>query len=370
MGDRADHFELCSGRTLPAGYRTFLEACSGGNRVVDGEDGFQYTLATSEQLLAPYTLDGTGLTRPFFSAHILHLARLRDAGVLIFDGGAEPVSPERFESMNTIGTGGYAASLDRGLPPTHLLVLDPADGSLRCVPTDPPAAVRRVADSFEKWFKKASRKPRKTAKAPAAKSKAMSKAKPKPPTPATVLGAFKKKNKLTLPLAYAKLLKAHDGTKTFTGPAGEQWTLATLAELADPRLGAAQTACGDRIAAIRLTRVFADAVQAEQGVKFVPVYGTKLKFTLARLRKGVCIGHCNGDVLFLDPTTKYSVWGYSREGRYVGKVADRFAEFVRPKLKKPKGRKSPARPRVRRKTRASAANAAPRAARAPRKRAA
>ena len=42
---------------------------------------------------------------------------------------------------------------------------------------------------------------------------------------------------------------------------------------------------------MRLTRVFADAVQAEQRVKAVPIYGTKKKFTMDRLRKGLTIGH-------------------------------------------------------------------------------
>ena len=339
MGERSENFERSSGRSLPGGYRTFINTFDGGPRLKEStaEGALEYRLSTADELLAPYTLDGTGMTRPFFSAHILHLACLRDAGVLIFDGGTDPVSPERFESMNTIGVGNTAPAWEQSLPPTHLLVLDPADGSLRCVPTDPPAVVRKVADSFDKWLKAARRTPRKTtAKSP--KSKAKPK-KTKAPTPTTILAAFKRKNKLTLPPAYAKFLKAHDGAQTFPGPASEQWSLATLAELADPQIGFAETPAG-RIPAFRLTKVYADSVQNEHGAKFVPVYGTKTKFTLARLRKGLCVGHCNGDPLFLDPTTKYSVWGYSRDGRYVGKVADSFATFLKPKAKKAPRRKT------------------------------
>jgi hypothetical protein len=360
MGERAEHFERSSGRGLPASYRTFInafdgaaDAFGGGPRVKDAGLGLEFRLSTADELLAPYTPDGTGITRPFFSAHIVHLARLRDAGVLIFDGGADPVSPERFESMNTIGVGASAAAWEQNQPPTHLLVLDPADASLRAVPTDAPAVVRKVAESFARWIKAATRKPRKLSAKTTTKKPATPKVKKvKPVTPATVLAAFKKANKLTLPLAYAKFLKAHDGSATFPGPGGEQWVLATLAELSDPNLGSVATADGSRIPASRLTRVYADALKAGQGVTSVPVWGTKRKFTLARLRKALCVGHCNGDPLFLDPTTKYSVWGYNREGKFVAKLADTFATFLKPKAKmakkatttrKPAAKKSPAR---------------------------
>jgi hypothetical protein len=197
--------------------------------------------------------------------------------------------------------------------------------------------VRKVAESFARWIKAATRKPRKTSAKTTANKPATPKVKKvKPVTPATVLAAFKRANKLTLPLAYAKFLKTHDGSATFPGPGGEQWVLATLAELSDPNLGSVATAAGERISASRLTRVYADALKAGQDVTSVPVWGTKRKFTLARLRKGLCVGHCNGDPLFLDPTTKYSVWGYNREGKFVAKLADTFATFLKPKAKKAK----------------------------------
>src|SRR5215208_5418849 len=149
MGDRAEIFERSSGRSLPATYRTFINRFDGGPHFkeaagkdakhTDASQALEYRLLTADELLAPYSLDGSDLLRPFFSAHILHLARMRDAGVLIFDGAAGPVSPERFESMDTVGVGAPANVWQRSEPPTHLLVLDPADGSLRAVPTDPPA---------------------------------------------------------------------------------------------------------------------------------------------------------------------------------------------------------------------------------------
>jgi hypothetical protein len=334
MGERAENFERCSGREVSRGYRTFLDGYDGGEgvngapRLPDGAlPDFQYKLATAGQLLEPYTLEGTDLTRPYYSAHILHLARLRDAGVLIFDGSSEPVSPERFESMLTIGAGSCAAAWEKGLPPTHLLVLDPADDSLRCVPTEPPAVVRRVADSFTSWLKKAKRKPPKRA---AAKGKTSKRA-PKAPTPATLLASFKRKNNLTLPPAYAKFVKAYDGAAPVKGPDGTPWVMATLAELTDPQTGTVTGLDGTRLPAVRVTKVIADELRAEK-LKSVPVWGeAKKKFTLARLAKAVSIGHANGDPLFLDPTTKHSVWGFCREGKYVGKVADTFALFLKPK---------------------------------------
>ena len=360
MGDRAGNFERGSGRTLSAGYRTFLDKYDGGLRLPDLDvPQFQYALADARQLLEPYTLEGTGLTRPFFSAHILHLARLRDAGVLIFDGaGPDPVSPARFESMVTIGTGAPApASATEPAPPaTHLLVLDPADGSLRCVPTDAPAVVRKVADSFARWLaaakRKAKAKPRKTA----TKKRA-----PKPPTPATLLASFKRKNKVALPPAYSKFVKAYDGAAPVAGPDGTPWVMATLAELADPQTGTVTGTDGKPLPSVRLTRVLADQLE-EQGVKALPVWGEeKEKFTLARLAKAVCVGHANGDPLFLDPTDKFSVWGFAREGQFVGKVADTFALFLKPKPPK-KARatkaKAPRKAAAPRKPRAKAASAA------------
>jgi hypothetical protein len=333
MGERAENFERCSGREVSRGYRTFLDSYDGGPRLPDGTlPEFQYTLATAGQLLEPYTLEGTDLTRPYFSAHILHLARLRDAGVLIFDGSDEPVSPERFDSMLTIGTGSCAAAWEKGLPPTHLLVLDPADDSLRCVPTEPPAVVRRVADSFAAWVKKAKRKP---TKRPAAKGKTGQRA-AKAPTPATLLASFKRKNNLTLPSAYAKFVKGYDGAAPVNGPDGTPWIMATLAELTDPQTGTVTGLDGTRLPAVRVTKVIADELRAQK-LKSVPVWGeAKKKFTLARLAKAVSVGHANGDPLFLDPTTKHTVWGYCREGRYVGKVADSFALFLKPKPAKKK----------------------------------
>jgi hypothetical protein len=338
MGERAENFERCSGRTVSRGYRTFLNTYDGGDgaqpqRLPDGElPEFQYSLATAGQLLEPYTLEGTDLTRPYYSAHVLHLARLRDAGVLIFDGSSDPVSPERFDSMLTIGAGSCAAAWEKGLPPTHLLVLDPADDSIRCVPTEPPAVIRRVADSFAAWLKKAKRKP---TKRPAAKGKATKRA-PKAPTPATLLAALKRKNNLTLPPAYAKFIKTYDGAAPMTGPDGTPWIMATLAELTHPQTSTITGLDGAKLPAVRVTKVIADQLRAEK-LKSVPVWGeAKKKFTLARLAKAVSVGHANGDPLFLDPTAKHSVWGYCRESRCVGKVADSFALFLKPKPPKKK----------------------------------
>ena len=367
MGDRVAEFERASGRTVSAGYRKFLVAYNGGPRVSDGD--LVFSLATAEQLLEPYKLDGPELVRPFFSAHIVHLARLRDAGVLIFDGGDDPVSPERFEPMLTVGTGGYAAALETGVPPTHLLVLDPADDSLRLVPMDPPAAVRRVADSFAKWYRKVKAK-RTAGRKPASAAAAKPKRARKPPTPATLLAAFKRKHKLTLPPAYTKFIKSYDGSAPVAGPDGTPWLLATVAELTDPATGTVAGADGKPLPVVRLTKLIAEQLRAQSATKSIPVWGSeKKKFILSRLAKAICIGHANGDPLFLDPSDGHSVWGYSREGQYVGPVADSFALFLKPK---PKKAAKPKRTVAKRKTttrtpKTSATNSASAAKRKPRK---
>jgi hypothetical protein len=113
---------------------------------------------------------------------------------------------------------------------------------------------------------------------------------------------------------------------------------------------------------VRCTRSFADLLKG-QGAKSVPVKGeAKKKFSLARLAKGVCFGVSNGDPLFLDPTNGHSVWAYSQENSTVERVADGFAEFVKPKAVKAKrAAKTPTSPKAPRTPRKSPA--APKTAR-------
>ena len=370
MEERTHILERAAGVTLPADYKKFLAAYEGGAPLAD--ERLRYSLATAEVLAAPFPFDHPRMDRPLFEAHFVYLGRMRDAGVLVFEG-ATPVTPDRFAKMITIGFGERPDALDAGLPPTHVVVLDPADGSVRLVPIDPPAVVRRVADSFGKWFRQMSRsakarpaakageratrgrkaaKPGATAKTSAAKTK-------KAPAALTGLALLKKQQRLTLPVAYAKFLKSKHATWQVTRPDGRVWDLATGDELAETCYSLTEFASAKPVPFVRCTRAFADLLKG-QGAKSVPVKGeAKKKFSLARLAKGVCVGVSNGDPLFLDPTTGHSVWAYSQESATVERVADGFAEFLKPKAVKAKrAAKAPPPPK---------APASPKAPRAPRK---
>jgi hypothetical protein len=329
MEDRISNFEQAIGATLPADYRRFLAKYAGGAALTDGQ--LRYSLATPEVLAAPFPFDHPRIDRPLHRAHAIYLGRFRDAGMLVFDGGSEPVKPESFDRMITIGFAERPGALDEGRPPTHVVVLDPADGSIRLVPIDPPAVARRVADTFGKWFRQMSRKPAAKGKTKAATAGAKKKA-PKPPTRATVLAAMKRKQRLTLPPAYEKFLKSEDAMRHVASPDGRSWELATPDELGETGYSLSDAVGPRPLPFVRCTRFFADHVQASKNAKAVPIVGeAKRKFTLARLRKGVCVGVCNGDPLFLDPSDDFSAWTYSQEHGTVEKLAGSFAAFVKPK---------------------------------------
>ena len=189
MEDRAHILEKAAGVQLPADYRKFLAKYAGGAKLAD--EAMRYSLATAEVLAAPFPFDKPRIDRPLFEAHFIYLGRLRDAGVLAFEGSV-PTAPDRYAKMITIGFGERPDALDHGLPPTHVVVLDPADGSVRLVPIDPPAVVRRVADSFGKWHRKLTAKPKAKAAGKAKKPTAKARAAKKAPAKVTVLAALKK----------------------------------------------------------------------------------------------------------------------------------------------------------------------------------
>ena len=341
MEDRISNFERAIGATLPADYRRFLAKFPDGANLTDGQ--LRYSLAAPEVLAAPFPFDTPRIDRPLRTAHSVYLGRFRDEGVLVFDGGTEPVKPESFDRMITIGFAERPGSLEDGRPPTHVVVLDPADGSVRLVPIEPPAVLRRVADTFGKWFRQLTRKP---AAAKGKKIVAKKKA-PKPPTPAQVLTALKRQQRLRLPLAYEKFLKSKDAKRLVPSADGRAWALATPDELAETGYSLSESTVSKPLPFVRCTRFFADDLKASRNLKSVPVVGGgKKKFTLARLRKGVCVGVCNGDPLFLDPADDYSVWTFSQENATVEKLAGSFAAFVKPpRAAKPKApRRAAARP--------------------------
>ena len=373
MEERTHILERAAGVELPADYKKFLAAYEGGAPLAD--ERMRYSLATAEVLAAPFPFDHPRMDRPLFEAHFVYLGRMRDAGVLVFEGST-PVTPDRFAKMITIGFAERPDALEAGLPPTHVVVLDPADGSVRLVPIDPPAVVRRVADSFGKWFRQMSRKPKakpaakvgakapragKTAKSASAAAGAKT-AKKKAPAAPTGLPLLKKQQRLTLPAAYEKFLKSKHATWQVVQPDGRIWDLATGDELAETCYSLTEFASAKPMPFVRCTRSFADLLKGH-GAKSVPVKGeAKKKFSLARLAKGVCVGVSNGDPLFLDPTNGHSVWAYSQENSTVERVADGFAEFVKPKAVKAKrAAKTPTSPKAPRAPRKSPA--APKTAR-------
>ena len=352
MEDRSHILERAAGVQLPADYRKFLNSYGGGAELADGT--MRLSLATPEVLAAPFPFDEPRMDRPLFEAHFIYLGRMRDAGVLVFEG-AVPVSPDKYAKMITIGFGERPDALDEGLPPTHVVVLDPADGSVRLVPIDPPAVVRRVGDSFAKWFRAASKaakpapakkmnaaKPR-AAKAVAGKGRGNVVAKKAPARAAKkedALAALKKKQKLSLPAAVERRLRSKTARRQVVTPAGRVWDLATPEELAETSYRFTEQSAARPLPFVRCTRSFADLLQNGRGLKAVPVAGegavadagpSKKKFTLARLRKGVTIGASHGDPLFLDPTDKYSVWTYAQDTATVQRLADSFEAFAKPR---------------------------------------
>jgi hypothetical protein len=338
MEERSHILGRAAGVVLPADYRKFLNAYQGGARLTDGV--MRFSLATAEVLAAPFPFDNPRMDRPLFEAHFIYLGRLRDAGVLAYEG-AVPVSPDRYEKMVTIGFAERPDALDEGLPPTHVVVLDPADGSVRLAPIEPPAVVRRVADSFGKWFRAVSKAPKAKAvvrKAKAVKGKkvtAKKAAAKKPAKKEDVLAQLKRRQKLTLPAAVERRLKSKTAKRQVVTPAGRVWTLATPEDLAETSYSLTESAMSKPLPFVRCTRAFADLLKAgrdgQPGVKAVKIVGeAKKRFTLARLRKGVCVGAANGDPLFLDPGDKYSVWTYSQDTGTVERLADSFEKFTKP----------------------------------------
>jgi hypothetical protein len=339
MEDRTHILEQAAGVALPADYKKFLAKYAGGAKLAD--EKLRYTLATADVLAAPFPFDQPRIDRPLFEAHFIYLGRLRDAGVLVFDGGNDPVAPDHFAKMITIGFGERPDAPEHGLPPTHVVVLDPADGSVRLVPIDPPAVVRRLADSFGKWHRKVKAKPKaktaargkKATTKAGAKSKAPKKvAAKKPPTKAAVLAALAKQQKLKLPAPYERFLKSKTAKLEVVTADGRLWRLATPDELAETSYSFTETAAAKPVPFVRCTRAFADLLKAGQNLKGVPIVGEKKKkFTLARLRKGICVGASDGDPVFLDPSDEHSVWTYSQDQMTVARVAPSFAKFIKPK---------------------------------------
>ena len=363
MEDRSHILERAAGVQLPADYRKFLNGYAGGAKLTDGT--LRLSLATAEVLAAPFPFDQPRMDRPLFEAHFIYLGRMRDAGVLVFEGAA-PVSPDRYAKMITIGFAERPDALEHGLPPTHVVVLDPTDGSVRLVPIDPPAVVRRVGESFAKWHRVVSKvakgKPAAAVKGKAGKTKAGAKAGAKAARPGAakktvankapakkldVLATLKKQQKLTLPPAVERRIKSKTASRQVVTGTGRVWTLATPEELAETSYSLSETAAAKPLPFVRCTRAFADLLKAgrdgQPPVKAVPIVGqAKQKFTLARLRKGVCVGASNGDPLFLDPGDKYSVWTYSQDTGTVQALAIDFATFVKPKRQKKAPRKAEA----------------------------
>ena len=136
-------------------------------------------------------------------------------------------------------------------------------------------------------------------------------------------------------------LKSKTAKRQVVTKTGRVWTLATPEDLAETSYSFTEAAAAKPLPFVRCTRAFAELLKAgtdgQPGVKAVRIVGqAKKKFTLARLRKGVCVGASNGDPLFLDPSDKYSVWTYSQDTSTVERLADTFAAFVRPvRAKKP-----------------------------------
>ena len=207
-------FEQATGVALPPDYRAFLNDYAGGAAL--GDKDLVYSLATAQTLLSTYPFDHPRIERPLHRAHVVYLGRLRDAGVLVYEGaGAEhPTPPERFDGMVTIGFAESPDAWETGGAPSHVVVLDPETGAVLLVPIEPPGVVHRVAASFAAWLKKVSRKtrakaaPRKTAGVRKAATKKSGDAKP----------AVRKKAATKTAVPRKRVAKAAAGTEVAPQP--------------------------------------------------------------------------------------------------------------------------------------------------------
>ncbi len=125
-----------------------------------------------------------------------------------------------------------------------------------------------------------------------------------------------------LPSEYQRFLESHSGNQPYIYNDIDGWWLAT-----SDRLLEVVNIDGKKCPYIHQLRGFTatlEEVFASDGT--TDAEGSEYPFK--RLAAGLAIGENNGDVLFLDPSDKHSVWRFHHDGGDVEVLAASFAKWL------------------------------------------
>ncbi len=144
-----------------------------------------------------------------------------------------------------------------------------------------------------------------------------------PPQPIAIPVKDLKKLGIELPPHYEKLLKKHSGDQEYETDEG-QWRLYAADELLTKL-----DVDGHQVAAIKQLSAYADTL-AEVLAEADTTDDKGKPYPLKRLAAGWAIGtEGSGDVLYLDPADKQSVWVFHHDGGDVERVAKSFGGWLR-----------------------------------------
>jgi hypothetical protein len=125
-----------------------------------------------------------------------------------------------------------------------------------------------------------------------------------------------------LPAEYKTFLEAHTGSKPYEYGDVRGWRLATSDKLLqDVNID------GNKQPYVHQLRGYtATLEEVFDGDATTDAKGNDYAFS--RLAEGIAIGENNGDVLFLDPSNKFSVWCFHHDGGDVERLTASFAKWL------------------------------------------